>query len=100
MTPRQKRILAMLTLADLMVVAGLIFSLADSGPLAARSAPAAWEPPHQACEWEATQRLAQAGLGGTVTLIPNGPLRFEVMYPPDPQEIPRFARNDRHVCSE
>ena len=90
----------MLTLADLMVVAGLIFSLADSGRLGARRAPAGWEPPHQACEWEATQRLAQAGLGGTVTLIPNGPLRFEIMYPPEGQEIPWtstsiFARNDR-----
>jgi len=95
MTLRQKRILTILALANAMVVAGLIFSLADSGRLGARRAPAAWEPPHQPCEWEATQRLAQAGLGGTVTLIPNGPLRFEIMYPPDAEEIPRFARNDK-----
>jgi hypothetical protein len=65
------------------------------GRLPASSAPAVWEPPHQPCQWQATQRLAQAGLAGTVTLIPNGPLRFEIMYPPDPQEIPRFARNDK-----
>ena len=45
-----------------------------------------WEPPHQPCQWQATQRLAQAGLAGTVTLIPNGPLRFEIIYPPDPQD--------------
>jgi len=97
MTLRQKRILAMLALADVMVVAGLIFSI--FGRLPTATAPAAWEPPHQPCEWEATQRLAEAGLGGTVRLIPNGPLRFEITYPPDPQEgykeIPRFARNDR-----
>jgi len=89
----------MLALADVMVVAGLIFSLADSGRLGARRAPAGWEPPHEACEWEATQRLADAGLGGTVRLMPNGALRFEITYPPDAQEAyketPRFARNDR-----
>jgi len=100
MTLRQKRILAMLALADAMVVAGLIFSI--FGRLPTATAPAAWEPPHQPCQWEATQRLAQAGLGGTVTLIPNGPLRFEIMYPPEPEEaykeIPRFARNDRGAC--
>ena len=95
MTGRQKRVLAMLALADVMVVAGLIFSLADSGRLGARRAPAGWEPPHEACEWEATQRLAEAGLGGTVRLMPNGALRFEITYPPDAQEIPRFARNDK-----
>jgi len=111
MTLRQKRILAILALANAIVVAGLIFSLADSGPDVAPplfpppippSFPPAcggggggWEPPHQPCQWQATQRLAQAGLAGTVTLIPNGTLRFEIIYPPDPQEIPRFARNDR-----
>ena len=86
MTLRQKRMLAMLALADLMVVAGLIFSI--FGRLPTATAPAAWEPPHQPCQWEATQRLAQAGLGGTVTLIPNGPLRFEIIYPPDPPQPP------------
>jgi hypothetical protein len=99
MTLRQKRILAILALANAIVVAGLIFSLADSGRLGAPpsfSPPmgggwGGWEQPHQACEWEATQRLAQAGLGGTVTLIPNGPLRFEIMYPPDPQDTDRGA---------
>ena len=101
MTLRQKRMLAMLALADVIVVAGLIFSLADSGrPPPSFPSPwggdgGGWEPPHQPCQWQATQRLAQAGLAGTVALIPNGTLRFEIIYPPDPQEIPRFARNDR-----
>jgi len=106
----------MLALADAMVVAGLIFSFFGRLPTPPIPPPpppspphaggerggGGGEPPHQPCEWEATQRLAQAGLGGTVTLIPNGPLRFEIMYPPEPEEaykeIPRFARNDRGAC--
>ena len=34
--------------------------------------------PQGTCRWQATQLLAQAGLGGTVALIPDGSLRFEI----------------------
>jgi len=35
-------------------------------------------PPQETCRWQATQLLAQAGMGGTVALIPDGSLRFEI----------------------
>ena len=59
-----------------------------------------WEPAHEACEWEATQRLAEAGLGGTVRLIPNGPLRFEITYPPDAQETPSVSTRGTSVSTQ
>jgi ribosomal protein S28E/S33 len=32
------------------------------------------------CQWQATQHLAQAGLGGTVALSPDGVLLFEIPH--------------------
>ena len=92
MTLGQKRILAILALIDVIVVAGLILAIAegrvstpsgyteaDSGREYAREyTGTAWD-----CQWWATQRLAREGLAGRVTLVPDGPLRFEIIYPPD-----------------
>jgi hypothetical protein len=38
------------------------------------------------CQWEAAQLLAQADLGGTVTLNPDGALRFNIVYPLAPDQ--------------
>jgi hypothetical protein len=83
MTVRQKRILAVLAVVDAIVVAGLILAMTnyarestgwrknDSG-----REYTAWD-----CQWWATQRLAQAGLAGRVTVVGDGALRFEITYP-------------------
>jgi hypothetical protein len=35
----------------------------------------------ETCQWKATQLLAQAGLGGTVTSAPDSTLRFDIVHP-------------------
>jgi hypothetical protein len=94
MTLRQKRILAILALVDVIVVASLIFAIADfrvSTPVSTRGSRISDSGREYGrgytardCQWWATQRLARKGLAGRVTLVPDGPLRFDIIYPPDP----------------
>jgi hypothetical protein len=93
MTPRQKRILAAMATADVVVILAILVVLATqlsgmafSSPLPAPThAPETL--PQEVCRWKATQLLAQAGLGGTVALIPGESLRFEIVYPFTPDQM-------------
>jgi hypothetical protein len=83
MTPRQRHIIAILAVADIVVILALLVLMsrppgASSSPSTASHTPTS---PRQACQWQATQLLARTGLGGTVALTPDGPLRFEIAYP-------------------
>jgi len=91
MTPRQKRIVAVLAIANIVVM--LALRVAQTYHFG--SSPAALPKPtpalsQQTCQWQATQRLAQGGLSGTVALTPQRigketdnhrrALRFAIMY--------------------
>jgi len=88
MTHKQRRIIAALAVANTIVILALVvLVMRPSGirpsPLPPRHTPTlphSPAPPQGACQWKATQLLAQAGLGGTVALTPGGPLRFEIAY--------------------
>jgi len=88
MTPKQKRIVATLVIADIAVI--LMLVVLTTRPAGDRPSPPppSHTPPfsQQTCEWRATQLLAQAGLGGTVTLTPDGLLRFGITYPLAPHQ--------------
>lgn len=90
MNPRQKRIVVILAIANIAVILALVVLVTNRS--GARSSPPLTDHPvrqhHQplplaqrTCLWRATQLLARAGLGGTVTLTTDGPLRFEITYP-------------------
>jgi len=115
MTPKQKRIIAILAAANIIVLLtlailathppggreygarvredrastdigrasaeelGLVPTL-SSFPPPPRPLPYTATPGQQACQWRATRLLAQAGLCGTLTLSPDGPLRFEITH--------------------
>jgi hypothetical protein len=88
MTPRQKDIISALALANaIVIVAWIVLVTRPSYPdsmsrIRIRVSPAPtptlayWK-----CQWQATQLLAQAGLGGTVTLTSDGLLHFEINSP-------------------
>jgi hypothetical protein len=83
MTLKQKHIVAILAIADILVIVALVVLLTrppgtSPSPHSRPQAPSALQ---QACQWRATQLLARAGLGGTATLTPDGPLRLRIMYP-------------------
>lgn len=86
MTSKQKRIVAALAVANIIIV--LILAVLVTRPFGA--APSL--PPHShtptlpqgPCQWKAAQLMAQAGLGGTVALTPGEPLRFEIVCAPTP----------------
>jgi hypothetical protein len=83
MTPRQKRTIATLAITDIAVVLALVVlvtrpSGTSPSPLPTPHAPTS---PQQTCQWQATQLLARAGLGGTLTVTPDGLLRFEIIQP-------------------
>ena len=86
MNPRQKRIVAILAIANTLIIATLMTVMLP----AITHRP----PPHSnsqqvplqgqvECQWQATQLLAREGIGGTVTLTPagNGLLRFQLTHP-------------------
>ena len=106
MTPKQKRIITILAIANVVVIPAMVILVtrpSDTSPsplptptLRAEDADGADSsyPPHPAetlassvsktpsqeiCQWKAAQLLAQAGLCGTVTLSPDGSLRFEIV---------------------
>jgi hypothetical protein len=100
MSRRQKRIVAILAIANTLVIATLMTLMLP----AITNRP----PPHSnsqqvplqeqvVCQWQATQLLARAGIGGTVTLTPQGVpsewpsrkyglLRFQLAHPLAPGE--------------
>lgn len=104
MTPRQKRIIAALVIANGVVIlalavlathlSGTTFSSplprpygtmprSGVGPYGTMPHPTAIPGalPQETCQLKAAQLLAQAGLGGTVTLTAGESLRFEIVYP-------------------
>jgi hypothetical protein len=83
MTARQKRIVAILAIADVVVTLALIVLVTRPSDTSTSPPPRPHTPalPQQTCQWRAAQLLARAGLGGTVALTPDGPLRFEIAYP-------------------
>jgi len=89
MTLRQKRIVAALALANTLLILALVVLVTHSFSTHPSPLPPSYTPisPAGACQWQATQLLAQVGLGGTVTLIPAGSLRFEITYPLAPGQM-------------
>jgi hypothetical protein len=91
MTPKQKLIITALAVANAAVILTLVGVVA--GPIgrstpssSPSSTPISPQPtcqatPHPMVIWQATRLLAQAGLGGTVTLTPAGSLRFDIVTP-------------------
>ncbi len=79
MTRKQKYIIAILAIVNVAVILALI---------AIMTRPAPTRPhipliilPQDDCQWSATQLLAQAGLGGTVTLTTDASLNLKIIYP-------------------
>ncbi|NIV28914.1 MAG: hypothetical protein GWN58_05195 [Anaerolineae bacterium] len=83
MTPRQRTIIAILAVIDIGAILALMALVThpdgtDRSPL---PTPLTLTPAQERCQWRAAQLLARAGLGGTVTLTADGPLRFDIAYP-------------------
>ena len=88
MTPRQKDIISALALANaIVIVAWIVLVTRPSypGPVSSSSVPTP-PPVYRKCQWQATQLLAQAGLGGTVTPTSDGLLYFEISSPIAPAD--------------
>jgi hypothetical protein len=93
MTPRQKRIIGALAIANgLIILTLIVFLTRFSGPIP--SAPLPTPVPtypsgalsSQECQQRAVQMVSQAGLAGTATVIPGESLRLELVYPMAPGE--------------
>ena len=90
MTSKQKRIVALLATANLVVILGTlalmvhltritVLPLPTPASRTSNSTPnGPASPTGETCQWQAAQRMAQAGLGGAVASAPDGVLRFEV----------------------
>ena len=111
MTPRQKRIVAILAMANMVVILaliGLVTRAPGTGP-SPRPSYQTLTPLQETCQRRATQLLADAGLGGTVTLapqdtdsVPSTPgwsLRFQIAYPPAPTPTAESANADSDRAS-
>lgn len=93
MTPRQRIIIAILAVVDIGAILALMALMThpagtDRSPL---PTPLTLTPAQEPCQWRAAQLLARVGLGGTVTLTPDGPLRFEIAYPLAPGQTANEA---------
>ena len=88
MTPRQKRIIAILAITDIVVTLALVGSVTHTAGIRFSSPlqPPPPTVPQHTCQWQATQLLAHSGLGGTVTLAPDDSLRFEIARPLSPDQ--------------
>ncbi|MBE9471719.1 MAG: hypothetical protein IMY75_06415 [Chloroflexi bacterium] len=99
MTSKQRRIIAVLAVANTIVILALVVlvtrpsstHLSPSPHSPTPTLPHSPTPQQETCQWRATQLLAQAGLGGTVVLTPDGSLRFEITYPLAPGQVPEEA---------
>ncbi len=80
MTSQQKRIITALVVANIVVILALVtlMQLMDHSATPTPSVPAPWQ---TGCQWRAIQHLAQAGLGGTVTLASSGALHITLIPP-------------------
>ncbi len=84
MNPKQKRIVGILVIANVVIIV-ILLTLVTRPTLPSRAP----TPTHLSrptlspddCQWQATQLLAQAGLGGTVTLTADSSLAFDIIYP-------------------
>lgn len=91
MNPKQKRIIGILAIANVIVILVLAALAMRPTPASRAHTPTPTRlsrptlPPGN-CQWQATQLLAQAGLGGTVMLTTDGPLAFEITYPLAPDQ--------------
>ena len=102
MTRRQRRIIVILAIADLAVILGiaLLIYLAHGittalpTPYPHTESPTSGGPADSAgttCQWQAAQQMVQAGLSGSVTLIPGGALHFEIATTLAPGQTPDDA---------
>lgn len=97
MTLKQKRIIAALVIVNSVVILALVVLVTrlSSPPSTSTSRSDVESYPsdmltRQACQQNAAQLLAQAGLGGVVSLTPDE-LRFEIVYPLTPEQPPDEA---------
>jgi hypothetical protein len=91
MTPKQKQIIGILAIANVVVILTMVGLMVHPTGTAAPPAspsltpisplPTCQAPPNPTVVWQTTRLLAQAGLGGTVTLTPGGSLRFDIVAP-------------------
>ncbi len=79
MTLKQKRIIAILAIVNTAIILTLVALTTRPTPTPPDSHTPALSPGD--CQWQATQLLAQAGLGGTVTLTTNACLDLKISYP-------------------
>lgn len=91
MNPKQKRIVGILVIANVIVILILVVFTTRPTPPSRTHTPSPTHPPRPTlppndCQWQATQLLAQAGLGGTAMLTTNGALAFEITYPLAPDQ--------------
>jgi hypothetical protein len=91
MNPKQKRIVGILVIANVVVILILVaLTTRPTLPSRAHTPTPAHLPrptiPPDDCQWQATRLLAQAGLGGTVMLTTNGALAFEIISPLAPDQ--------------
>lgn len=99
MTSKQRRIIAVLAVANTIVILALVVLVMrpSSTHLSPSPHPHTPTPTHsltpqqETYQWKGTQLLAQAGLGGMVALTPGGLLRFEITYPLAPGQVPEEA---------
>jgi hypothetical protein len=91
MTLNQKRIVAILATANLVVIGSLIALMTHLTritalplPISATGSATPAGLSGETCQWQAAQQMAQAGLGGAVTLTSGGALHFELTAAPAP----------------
>ncbi len=86
MTRKQKLTVAVLAIINVVVILALA-RLALRAPAGENLS----VPLQETCQLEAAQALSQAGVGGTVVLLPAGQLCFEIPYSLAPGEMPDQA---------
>jgi hypothetical protein len=89
MNPKQKRIIGILAIANIIVI--LILLTLSTRPTLSSRVPTPTHPfrptlPPADCQWQAAHLLAQAGLAGTVILTTDDSLVFEITYPLAPDQ--------------
>ena len=84
MNRRQKRVVAILAIANALIITTLMTlmlpAIKDSARPHSNSQPEALLESQVGCQWQATQLLAREGIAGTVTLTPQGLLRFQLTH--------------------
>lgn len=88
MARKQKRILiAVAIVTGILILTLAVLAQCSPNPSELPSStPSILPPSHRECQQKGAQLLAQAGLAGTVTLLPEGVLRLEVPHAPAPDQ--------------